>query len=121
MGLWGRRLQLYNSPIAMQNFIDGITTDWNDLTFRTGVKQDYNASVTGATENVNYYVSAGYMKNEGTVQGTEYEAFRANMKIHTKITPWLEFGANANFQNRSDGDISVNLGSNYWDANSLRS
>lgn len=120
MGLWGRRLQLYNSPIAMQNFIDGITTDWNDLTFRTGVKQDYNASVSGATENVNYYVSAGYMKNEGTVQGTEYEAFRANMKIHTKITPWLEFGANANFQNRSDGDISVNLGSNYWDANMLR-
>lgn len=120
MGLWGRRLSLYNAPYVLQNFIDGKTMDWNDQVFRTGIKQDYNASVSGATDRSNYYISAGYMKNEGPVQGTEYEAFRASMKIHTKITPWLELGAQANFQDRSDGDISVALGTNYWDNNMLR-
>ena len=27
--------------------------DWNDATFRTGFNQDYNASISGATERVN--------------------------------------------------------------------
>ena len=42
------------------------------------------------------------------------------MKINANITPWLEIGANANFQDRSDGDIQVSIGDNYWDANMLR-
>lgn len=60
------------------------------------------------------------MDNEGAVQGNEYHAFRSNMKINAKITDWLEVGANVNFQDRSDGDIQVSLGSNYWDNNMLR-
>ena len=94
--------------------------DWNDATFRTGFNQDYNASISGATERVNYYFSLGYINNEGAVQGNEYNAFRSNMKINAKITDWLEVGANVNFQDRSDGDIQVSLGSNYWDNNMLR-
>ena len=69
---------------------------------------------------MNYYFSLGYINNEGAVQGNEYNAFRSNMKINAKITDWLEVGANANFQDRSDGDIQVSLGSNYWDNNMLR-
>lgn len=38
--------------------------DWNDATFRTGFNQDYNASISGATERVNYYFSLGYINNE---------------------------------------------------------
>ena len=37
-----------------------------------------------------------------------------------RLTDWLEVGANVNFQDRSDGDIQVSLGSNYWDNNMLR-
>lgn len=48
MDLWARRLAMYNSPLVMQNFLDGKTVDWNDQTFRTGIKQDYNASISGA-------------------------------------------------------------------------
>ena len=60
------------------------------------------------------------MRNEGAVRGNEYEAFRASAKLNAKVTDWLEIGANINFQDRSDGDIQVSLGSNYWDANMLR-
>ena len=60
------------------------------------------------------------MKNEGVVRGNDYDAFRASLKLHTQVTDWLEVGAQVNFQNRSDGDMQVSLGSNYWDANMLR-
>lgn len=65
-------------------------------------------------------MSLGYMKNEGAVRGNDYDAYRANMKVNAKITDWLEIGANVNFQDRSDGDMQVSLGSNYWDNNMLR-
>lgn len=118
--LWGRRLEFNNSPLAYENFIAGRTYDWNDATFRTGFKQDYSGSISGATENVNYYFSLGYMDNKGSVRGSEYSAMRASMKLNAKITSWLEVGANANFQDRTDGDIPVQLRSEYWYSNMLR-
>ena len=98
LGLFARRLEFNNSPMMMENFLNGRMVDWNDATFRTGFNQDYNASISGATERVNYYFSLGYINNEGAVQGNEYNAFRSNMKINAKITDWLEVGANVNFR-----------------------
>ena len=120
MSLYARRLGMDVAPLVMQNFLAGKTFDWNDATFRTGLNQDYNASISGASDNVNYYISMGYVDNQGAVQGNDYNAFRANMKVNAKITDWFEVGANVNFQDRSDGDIQVSLGSNYWDSNMLR-
>jgi len=120
LSLYARRLEMNNSKLVFDNFLAGNTYDWNDATFRTGLNQDYNASISGATDRVNYYMSFGYMNNEGAVQGNEYRAFRSNLKMNAKVTNWLEVGANVNFQDRTDGDIAVSLGSNYWDNNMLR-
>ena len=105
---------------VLRNFLTGKTHDWYDQTFRTGINQDYNASVSGASERMSYYMSFGYQKNEGAVKGNDYSAMRANLKVSGKVTDWLEIGANVNFQDRTDGDIAVSLGTNYWDANMLR-
>lgn len=119
--LYARRMGLdADAALVMQNFLDGKTYDWNDAVFRTGFNQDYNASISGATDRVNYYLSFGYLNNQGAIQGDDYHAFRSNMKINAKITDWLEVGANINFQDRSDESNAVPLGGNYWDNNQLR-
>ena len=120
LSLYARRLEMNNSKLVFDNFLAGNTYDWNDATFRTGLNQDYNASISGATDRVNYYMSFGYVKNEGAVQGNEYRAFRSNLKMNAKVTSWLEVGANVNFQDRTDGDVSVTLKNDYWDNNMLR-
>lgn len=120
MSLYARRLGYYNSSLVMDNLLEGNVVDWEKQVFRTGFNQDYNASISGATERVNYYFSMGYLDNKGPIQGNEYSAFRSNMKIRANITNWLEVGANVNFQNRTDGDNQVSLGSNYWDNNMYR-
>src|SRR5574344_181853 len=114
--LYARRMGLdADAALVMQNYLAGKTYDWNDAVFRTGFNQDYNASISGATEKVNYYFSFGYLNNEGAIQGDDYQAFRSNMKLNAKITDWFEVGANVNFQDRSDVSSAVPLGSNYWD------
>ena len=103
--IWGRRLGFNGN--ALQNFLDGNYTDWSQKVFRTGLDQDYNASVSGAADRVNYYLSMGYMKNQGVVVSDNYRAVRANMKVDAKVTNWFEMGANVNFQNRSDGNVEI--------------
>ncbi len=118
--VWALRLGIQNGGILMENFLAGKTHDWYNSTFRTGINRDYNVNISGASDNMNYYLSLGYLNAEGAIQGNDYSAVRANMKVNGKATDWLEFGANVNFQDRTDGDIMVGTGTNYWEANMLR-
>ncbi len=121
LSLYARRMGFdADAALVMENFLAGKTYDWADATFRTGFNRDYNANISGATDKVNYYLGVGYLKKEGAIQGDDYDAIRANMKINAHITDWLEMGANVNFQDRSDTSSPVPLGANYWDNNQLR-
>lgn len=105
LSIWAKRLGFTGN--ALQNFLSGKTVDWADHTFRTGINQDYNGSVSGAGDKVNYYLSMGYLKNEGAVRSDDYRAMRSNMKINAQVSKWLELGANVNFQDRSDGNVDM--------------
>ncbi|MDR0370546.1 MAG: TonB-dependent receptor plug domain-containing protein, partial [Prevotellaceae bacterium] len=105
--IWAERLGLKDK--VMQNFLDGKTFDWYKHSFRTGVNQDYNISISGANDKMNYYMSLGYLSNEGVVKGNDYRAIRSNMKLEGQVNKWLTISANVNFQDRSDGDIAVDL------------
>ena len=107
LSIWGKRMGLKGN--ALDNYLAGRTVDWAKKSFRTGFNQDYNASVSGASEKVNYYLSMGYLNNEGAVISDSYRAVRANMKIDAKVNKWFEIGANVNFQDRSDGNIDMDL------------
>ncbi|HEX3007104.1 MAG TPA: SusC/RagA family TonB-linked outer membrane protein [Bacteroidales bacterium] len=107
MSIWAKRLGFQGN--ALENLLAGKTVDWNKHAYRTGFNQDYNASISGASERVNYYLSTGYLKNQGAERDDEYQAMRANMKIEAKVTKWFEVGANVNFQNRSDGEIGIDM------------
>jgi TonB-linked SusC/RagA family outer membrane protein len=117
--IYAKRLGMNVSNLLLENYLAGQTYDWFNNVFRTGFNQDYNASVSGANDKMNYYLSFGYLNNEGAVKGNEYSSIRSNMKLEGKVTKWLEVGANVNFQQRTDGDIQVGLGTNYWDDNEI--
>ncbi|WP_276481709.1 SusC/RagA family TonB-linked outer membrane protein [Paraflavitalea pollutisoli] len=125
LSIWARRLGFTGN--ALQNLLDGKVTNWNDKTFRTGINYDLNASVSGGGDRVNYYLSMGYLKNEGAVVSDNYRAIRSNFKIDAKVTKWFEVGANINFQDRSDGNVDIDMDqtmrnspyADYYDANGL--
>lgn len=105
LSIYAKRLGFQGN--ALENLLAGKTFDWAKHAFRAGLNQDYNASISGASENANYYFSMGYLKNQGALISDEYQAVRATMKVDTKIAKWLEVGANVNFQDRSDGNIDM--------------
>lgn len=107
MSIWAKRLGFTGN--ALGNFLAGKTVDWEEHVFRSGFDQDYNASVSGAGESINYYFSLGHLKNQGAVVSDDYRAIRANMKVNANVTDWFEVGANLNFQDRSDGNVDIDM------------
>jgi len=68
--------------------------DWQDKVFRTGEFNNYQLSASGATDVVNYYVSANYQKNTGYIIGTDYTLFSARANVDIKLSENFKIGIN---------------------------
>lgn len=68
------------------------TTDWQKALFRSAYMQNYNLALSGGSQNVTYRVSGGYLKQQGTIIGSDYN--RLNLSNNLVFTPKsnLEFG-----------------------------
>jgi TonB-dependent starch-binding outer membrane protein SusC len=99
--MYQQQLDLYNA---------GIETDWLDLATRTGVVQDYQLSVSGGTENMNYYFSSSYNDNKGILLGDDFNRLTLLGKLNTNITSWLKVGWGANYSKNDYSGNAASLG-----------
>lgn len=98
------------SAQQMYNYENNNTTDWYDLTTRTGFTQDYQAAVSGANDRVNYYLSASYTDVKGIVVGDDYSRLTVKGRLETTINDWVKLGGDASY---TRADYSGN-GANLW-------
>ncbi|MBO0359122.1 TonB-dependent receptor [Hymenobacter sp. BT186] len=70
--------------------------DWQDQLYRTGVTQNYQVSASGATDNVNYYVSGNYNSQEGFAKGLDYKRYTVRANVEVKANDKLKFGLTIN-------------------------
>lgn len=96
-------------PQELANMEAGRERNWLDESTRTGWIQDYQVSVSGAGEKMNYYISAAYSGNKGVVVGDDYNRITALAKINTDITSWLQIGVDAAFTKSDYSGIGANL------------
>ncbi|MBW7892026.1 MAG: SusC/RagA family TonB-linked outer membrane protein, partial [Chitinophagaceae bacterium] len=106
--VWLQRLNL--QPVEIENYKKGQSIDWYDMMFHNGLRQDYNISLSGRKEGVNYYWSLGYMNNEGVVKGDQYGVARSRLNIDAKVTNFLNVGMNTQFSIRDESSIPVDWG-----------
>lgn len=106
--IWLRRINFAGN--LLENALAGKISDWEDQIYQTGIQQDYNVSISGASQKANYYLSAGYLNNDGVRKDDYYRAIRMNAKLNMDITDWLSAGMNVNFQDRSDDANPVSTG-----------
>lgn len=95
----------------LANLNAGKETNWLDQVTRTGVNQDYQVAISGAAENVNYYLSTAYSDNKGIVVGDQFNRLSVFGKVNTKVTSWLELGVDASYSKRDYSGFAANIGS----------
>jgi len=97
-------------PVEVANYKAGKSVNWNDLVFQTGKRQDHNVSLSGKKDEVTYYGSVGYNKNEGVIVGDDFTTIRARLNVDANITKWLNVGINTQFANRDESNINASWG-----------
>lgn len=95
------------NPNATRGYSDGnyyYTPDnWIDGTFRGGLRQEYNLTITGGTEKLNYYVSGSYLDDEGILEGSHFQRFSSRVNVDYQAKPWLKIGTTSNYVYTNSG------------------
>ena len=102
------------TPQEKENYDAGRVTDWLNLATRTGVKQDYQASVSGVGKRVNYYISASWTGNNGIVKGDDFYRTSLLCKISTDITSWLNLALDGAYTQQDYSGVAANIGTAYF-------
>ena len=92
------------NPNATLGYSDGTyyytADDWYKELFNKGnVRQEYNVSASGSSEVFNYYFSAGYLDDQGIVDGSGFNRYTGRSNIEYKAKKWLKLGANIGYSN----------------------
>ncbi|MDR1780442.1 MAG: TonB-dependent receptor [Tannerella sp.] len=88
----------------------GYDIDWVDVALADNPTiQSYDASFSGATDRVNYYVSASYTGEERILVNDLYDRYTFNTKVDGKLTNWLSAGLNVNYSYRDYSGMAASL------------
>ncbi len=79
----------FRNPASVATMPDN---DWQDELFRDALMQQYDASVSGGTENSKYYITGGYISQDGVHINSDYKRYNFKIDLSTKISDRLSVG-----------------------------
>lgn len=99
----------------------GLGTNWQKEIFDDALMQSHQISFSGGQDNINYFLSAGFVDQEGTVIGSSFDRITVRANVNAKLKEWLNVGIsmtgsrtneNLTLNNSSNGIISLSLFNN---------
>jgi TonB-dependent starch-binding outer membrane protein SusC len=69
-------------------------TDWQDVVYQTGVLQNTNLAISGATDQLKYMVSGNYLDHQGILVNSKYTRISLRANLSADVTKWCDFGLN---------------------------
>lgn len=71
--------------------------DWSELGYRTGVRQEYNVSVSAAQDRSSFFASVAYLENQGITNKSDMERLTARLRADYQAKDWLKVGGNFSY------------------------
>ncbi|MDO5978588.1 SusC/RagA family TonB-linked outer membrane protein [Flavivirga spongiicola] len=68
--------------------------DWVDAVTRIGIRQNYDINYQGGTDTSDFYVSLGYLNEEGFIKKSNFERFSGRINANYQANNWLKTGLN---------------------------
>jgi TonB-dependent starch-binding outer membrane protein SusC len=86
-----------NGTPAQVALMGGSSTDWQKQIYQTGITTNNNLSMSGALKNMPYYISAGYMDQQGILKTDNLQRTTASIRLNPSL-----------FDNHLKIDINLN-------------
>ena len=89
------------NPKATLGYSDGeyyyIPDDWYSETFHSSFRQEYNLSVSGGRDRLNYYGSVGYLNDGGIVNNSDFQRYTARINVDWQAKPWMKVSTSMSY------------------------
>lgn len=72
----------------------GVSTDWQDLIYKTGHMQSHQLSLQGGTEMTQFGMGAGFFREEGIIPNQRFDRFNLRATLDQKISNRVKIGLN---------------------------
>ena len=103
------------NPNATLGYSDGkyfyTPDDWYDEVFHNSFRQEYNVSVSGATDRLNYYMSVGFLEDGGIVNNSELKRYTSRLNVEYQAKDWVRFNTNMSFAHQDSNKPSYSTSS----------
>lgn len=70
---------------------------FEDLAFNSAYRTEANLRMGGGSEKSKYFMSVGYLNDDGYAINTGYKRYNTRLNLNSKIKPWLNVGANLGY------------------------
>lgn len=90
------------NPNATLGYNDGsnyyLPDSWyGELFNSSNLRQEYNLSVSGSTDKINYFASAGYLDDSGIIENSDYQRFTTRVNVDYQAKKWLKIGTSMSY------------------------
>lgn len=104
----------YNESLRDKNY------DWWKNGSQTGFAQEYNISISGGSENMKTYLSAGLYDETGAVKGFDFRRYTLRYNMNYQVNDWLTLKPKFSAARREANDSQHSLEAMYtnlpWDS-----
>ena len=85
--------------------------DFQDATYQTALKHEYDFNVSGGNDKASYYLSLRHLDQEGIIRGTWYKNYSINFNGSYKLSDQWKMNAKATLQVGDNSTVSSNVNS----------
>ncbi len=71
--------------------------DWDDALLSPQTRQEYNMSISGGSERVNYYFSASWLNDGGIIENSAFKRLATRTSVDYQAKDWLKIGTNMSY------------------------
>ncbi|MFZ4260777.1 SusC/RagA family TonB-linked outer membrane protein [Sphingobacterium sp. HJSM2_6] len=85
---------------------------YDDYLLENRLRQEYNVSVAGGTDKVDYFVSGGYLEDPSYIRGSAFKRYNGRANVNAQVYDWLKIGTNVAYANRNTQSPATRFGRN---------
>ena len=98
-----------DSLVPASRLAAGNNTDWFDAILRRGLWQNHNLSISGGTEKITYFLSAGYVGEEGIIQTNKFDRFTLRSNNEYKLSDAIKVSTLISYSRANLRDIDLGV------------
>ena len=104
--LYDAGVSSYLNTVYQDPSLLGEGTDWQDAVVRNALMHSHQISLTGGSQKTQYALSGGYMNQQGTVIGSDFQRFSARANIDHEFAKWFKLGGSLSYARTNEKIIN---------------